>query len=59
LIRNVSRRLMRLETRAQEIAAATPEPHTIVFHNVDMSISSTMHWESGKWVRTASRPIRR
>jgi|HubBroStandDraft_3_1064219.scaffolds.fasta_scaffold173808_3 hypothetical protein len=31
LTRNISRRLERLETRAKEVAAARPEPHTFCF----------------------------
>ena len=51
MIRNVTRRLERLEGRAKELAAARPKPHTMCFVNaVDKRVSSTVTWENGKEV---------
>jgi hypothetical protein len=50
LIRNLSRRLERLEGRAKELAAAHPEPHTLCFISaVDKKVVSTFEMGTGKW----------
>ena len=49
MIRNLPRRLERLETRAKEVAAARPEPHTICFISVDKRVVSTFEMGTGKW----------
>ena len=47
--RTVARRLERLETRAKEVAAAHPEPHTLRFISVDKKVVSTFEMATGKW----------
>lgn len=49
LTRNISHRLERLETRAKEVAAARPEPHTICFISVDKKVVGTFEMATGKW----------
>ena len=59
MIRNVTRRLERLETRAKEVAAARPKPHTICFiEPVNKRVTSTLTWENGKQVWTDFDPPR-
>jgi hypothetical protein len=48
LTRNLPRRLERLETRAKEIAAAMPEPHTLCFVNMDKRVVSTYEMATRK-----------
>jgi hypothetical protein len=47
--RTVARRLEQLETRAKEVAAAHPEPHTLCFISVDKKVVSTLEMATGKW----------
>ena len=49
LTRTIARRLEQLETRAKEIAAARPEPHTLCFISVDKKVVSTFEMATGKW----------
>ncbi len=49
LTRTIARRLERLETRAKEVAAARPEPHTLCFISVDKKVVSTFEMATGKW----------
>jgi hypothetical protein len=59
LTRNISHRLERLETRAKEVAAARPEPHTFCFiEPVNKRVTSTLTWENGKEVWTHFDPPR-
>ena len=59
LIRSVSRRLQRLETRAKGVAAAHPEPHMFCFiEPVNKRVTSTLTWENGKQVWTHFDPPR-
>jgi hypothetical protein len=56
---NVSHRLERLETRAKQVAAAHPEPHTFCFiEPVSKRVTSTLTWENGKQVWTHFDPPR-
>jgi hypothetical protein len=49
-IRTIARRLKQLETRAKEITAAHPEPHTLCFiEPVDKRVVSTYEMGTGKW----------
>jgi hypothetical protein len=50
LTRTIGRRLERLEVRAQQIVAATPEPHTIRFIDMDMRVVGLFEKGTGKWV---------
>jgi hypothetical protein len=51
MVRNVSRRLRRLETRAKEVAAARPKPHTLLFiEPVSKRVTSRLTWENGEQV---------
>jgi hypothetical protein len=52
VIRSVSRRLQRLETRAKDVAAASPVSHTICFVDMDKRVTSTLTWENGESVWT-------
>jgi hypothetical protein len=53
LIRNVSRRLERLEANAKASAAfASHEPHILCFVDMQRRVRSQMEWKDGKWVRT-------
>jgi hypothetical protein len=46
----VVRRLKQLETRAKEVAAARPKPHTICFiEPLDKRVVSTYQMGTGKW----------
>jgi hypothetical protein len=47
--RTVARRLKQLETRAKEVAAARPEPHTLCFISVDKKVVGTFEMATGKW----------
>jgi hypothetical protein len=47
--RTVARRLERLETRAKEVAAAHPKPHTLRFISVDKKVVSTFEMATCKW----------
>jgi hypothetical protein len=47
--RTVARLLKQLETRAKEVAAARPEPHTLCFISVDKKVVSTFEMAAGKW----------
>jgi hypothetical protein len=59
MVRNVSRRLMRLETRAKEVAAARPEPHTFLYiEPATKRVTSMLRWENGKQVWTHFDPPR-
>jgi hypothetical protein len=59
LIRNVSRRRERLETRAKEVAVVHPEPHTFCFiEPVNKRVTSKLTWENGKQVWTHFDPPR-
>jgi hypothetical protein len=50
LTRTITRRLKQLETRAKEVAAARPEPHTLCFISaVDKKVVSTFEMATGKW----------
>ena len=49
MTRNIPRRLEQLETRAKEVAAARPEPHTLCFISVDHKVVSTFEMATGKW----------
>jgi hypothetical protein len=49
LIRTIASRLKQLETRAKEVAAAHPEPHTLCFVSVDKKVVSTFEMATGKW----------
>ena len=50
MIRSVSRRLERLETRAKAVAAVR-EPHVICFiEPVNKRVTGTFTWENGKSV---------
>jgi hypothetical protein len=49
-MRTIARRLERLETRAKEVAAAHPEPHTLCFiEPVEKRVVSTYEMGTGKW----------
>jgi hypothetical protein len=50
LTRNLPRRLELLEIRAKEVAASTPEPHTICFVNMEKRVVNEITWENGKQV---------
>jgi hypothetical protein len=51
MVRNVSRRLKRLETRAKEVEAARPKPHTLLFiEPVNKRVTSMLAWENGQQV---------
>jgi len=59
VIRTIGRRLKQLETRAKEVAAARPKPHTICFiEPVNKRVVSTLGWENGKQVWTHFDPPR-
>ena len=46
----ITRRLKQLETRAKEVAAARPTPHTICFiEPVNKRVVSTFEMATGKW----------
>jgi hypothetical protein len=47
--RTIARRLEQLETRAKEVAAARPEPHTLCFISVDQKVVGTFEMATGKW----------
>ena len=49
MIRGVTRRLERLETRAKEVEAAHPDPHTLCFISVDKKVVSTYEMATRKW----------
>jgi hypothetical protein len=50
LTRTIGRRLERLEvTRAQQIAAARPEPHTLCFIDMDKRVVSAFEMGTSKW----------
>lgn len=49
MTRHLSRRLERLEERAQEVAAAAPEPHTLWFISADQKVVSTFEMGTDKW----------
>jgi hypothetical protein len=58
LIRNVTRRLERLEARAKEVAAVR-EPHVICFIGpLNKRLTGTFTWENGKPVWTHFDPPR-
>jgi len=49
-MRTIARRLKQLEIRANEVAAAKPEPHTLCFiEAVDKRVVSTYDMATGKW----------
>jgi hypothetical protein len=48
-MRTIAHRLERLETRAKEVAAAHPEPHTLRFISVHQKVVSTFEMATGKW----------
>jgi hypothetical protein len=51
LTRTIARRLKQLETRAKEVAAARPEPHTLCFiEPVNERVVSTYEMDTGKWM---------
>jgi len=51
LIRNVPRRLERLEASAKGSAAfASREPHILCFVDMQRRVRSQAQWENGKWV---------
>jgi hypothetical protein len=58
LTRTIARRLEQLETRAKEVAAAHPEPHTLRFISVDKKVVSTFEMATCKWdaLRPATGP---
>jgi hypothetical protein len=59
MVRNLSHRLKRLETRAKEVAAARPKPHTLLFiEPVNKRVTSMLAWENGKDVWTHFDPPR-
>ena len=59
MTRMITRRLRQLETRAKEVAAARPEPHTFCFiEPVNKRVTSTLAWEDGKQVWTHFDPPR-
>jgi len=59
LTRTIARRLEQLETRAKEVAAAYPEPHSFCFiEPVNKRVTSTLTWENGKAVLTQFDPPR-
>ena len=49
LTRTIVRRLKQLETRANEVAAARPEPHTLYFISVYKKVVSTHEMAASKW----------
>jgi|HubBroStandDraft_6_1064221.scaffolds.fasta_scaffold2930110_1 hypothetical protein len=50
-MRTIAHRLERLETRAKEVAAAHPEPHTLLFIAPGSKrVTSMFAWENGKQV---------
>jgi hypothetical protein len=50
LTRTIKRRLELLETRAKEVAAARPEPHTLCFiEPVNKRVTGTFEMATGKW----------
>jgi hypothetical protein len=54
LIRTIARRLKQLETRAKEVVAAYPEPHTLRFvEPVNKRVVSTYEMGTGKWAHFA------
>jgi hypothetical protein len=54
----ISRRIQRLESRANQVAA-TATPHlTVCFVNMDKRVTSTLSWEDGKQVWTRFDPPR-
>jgi hypothetical protein len=57
--RTIVSRLKQLETRAKEVAAAYPEPHTLCFiEPVNKRVTSTLTWENGRSVWTHYDPPR-
>jgi hypothetical protein len=55
----LTHRLKQLETRAKEVAAARPEPHTFCFiEPVNKRVESTLTWENGEQVWTHYDPPR-
>ena len=59
MIRTISRRLERLETRAAATAAGETEPHTIVFFDAQRRVTSAMVWDAlnRKWVEEVPQNI--
>jgi hypothetical protein len=50
LTRTIRRRLEHLETRAKEVTAARPEPHTLCFiEPVNKRVAGTFEMGTGKW----------
>ena len=52
MIRNVSRRLERLEARAAAVVAMNPPEHTIVFVDPDKRVTGAIRWDrdKGEWI---------
>jgi hypothetical protein len=58
-MRNLPRRLERLEVRAKKIARAMPEPHTLCFVDMDKRVVSKYEMGTGKWTHftEGERPL--